>query len=116
MNYRRSESRSHHRTHHSTSSSDLMNNSTGGSINKKPRLETPNGGLASLSVGLSSSISDSSMMDIGNSDHVVAVTQLREQLATLHKQRAKDKAELLEKDKKVRNITQLGILFVKPRR
>lgn len=82
-----------------------MSNSTGGSINKKPRLETPNGGLTSLSVGLSSSITDSSMMDIGNSDHVVAVTQLREQLATLHKQRAKDKADLLEKDKKVRNIS-----------
>lgn len=97
----RSESRSHHFRSHHSSTSDLISNSGNSSNNKKPRLDSTNGSLLS-SVGVSSSVSESSIMDIGNSDHVDAVTQLREQLANLHKQRNKDKQELLEKDKKVK--------------
>jgi len=40
-------------------------------------------------------------MDLNNSEHLVAVTQLREQMALLQKQLSKKDQELLEKDKKV---------------
>lgn len=108
----RGESRSHHhhshhhRSHHNSSSNLIGNPSGSSSNNKKPRLEigikTSNGSLKIPSVTTTNTVNESTMMDLNNSDHVVAVTQLREQMASLQKQLSKKDQELLEKDKRVR--------------
>ena len=112
----RGESRSHHhhRSHHN-SSANLIGNPSGSSTTKKPRLEigvkTSNGSLKMPSVTTTNTVTESTMMDLNNSDHVVAVTQLREQMASLQKQLSKKDQELLEKDKRVRLLLQLFLLI-----
>lgn len=44
--------------------------------------------------------------DPNSSDHVVAMTQLKEQIASLHKQLNQKDSQLLSKDKMVRNVVK----------
>ena len=48
--------------------------------------------------------SDVNFVDPGNTDHMVAMTQLREQLASLKKQLAEKEKVILDRDKKVRGF------------
>lgn len=102
-----SRSHHHHRSHHN-SSSNLMVPPGSSSSSKKPRLEigvkTSNGSLKIPSMTTTTTVAESTMMDLTNSDHVVAVTQLREQMASLQKQLSKKDQELLEKDKKIAEL------------
>ena len=88
----------HHRSssHRHRDPANLIGTNNGASNSKKPRLETkssngviPSGGGGDVS------------LDVNSSDHVVAVTQLKEQLQLLQRQLAKKDQDMLEKDKKV---------------
>ena len=103
--------RSHHHnsnSHNLNSSntnnqSQLNSNGSGNNNNsqlaKKPRLElskSSNGNLPSISKQ-----DPSSLLDPNNSEHVIVVSQLKDQINTLQKQvRIKD-SEILDRDKKV---------------
>lgn len=91
------------KSHHSRSQLK-HHNSTGGSSssNKKPRIDS--NAKTSTNGALPSSSLESVAPDVVSSDHMIAVTQLREQMAVLQKQcQAKDQ-QLLAKD---RLITEL---------
>lgn len=53
--------------------------------------------------GAGNNASDNSIMDPSNSDHVVAVTQLREQITVLQRQLSKKDQEMINKDRQVRS-------------
>ena len=59
-------------------------------------------------VFLSRSKSDVMFVDPGNTDHMVAMTQLREQIASLKKLLAEKEKTILERDKKVRSGRHAG--------
>ncbi|KAG1714826.1 Protein FAM76A [Nymphon striatum] len=97
-----------HKPHHRSSSHKSKSNhrhgssdasSGGGSSNKKPRIDnnkSTNGSLPSFG--------ESMFSDPNSSDHVVAVTQMREQIASLQKQLSQKDNVLLSKEK---HITEL---------
>ena len=99
-------SSSHHRHRDQTS---VIGTSNGASTSKKPRLEakSSNGGM-----GVPSGGTGDTSLDVNSSDHVVAVTQLKEQLSLMQKQLARKDQEMLEKDKKV-SITLFSIPLYK---
>ncbi|RWS28766.1 protein FAM76A-like protein [Leptotrombidium deliense] len=107
-NRQKSEHRSHHRHHHNSSSSNLVANSGSAvSVPKKPRLEIgkgSNGSLVLPTTTTATAVNDAGLMDPSSSDHVVAVTQLKEKMANLQKQLQKKEQELLEKDKKIAEL------------
>ena len=75
-------------------------NSNGQTINlaKKPRLEMTKSSNGSLQ---SSKPDASIILDPSNSEHVIVVTQLKDQINTLQKQIKSKESELLDRDKKV---------------
>ncbi|RWS04510.1 Protein FAM76A-like protein [Dinothrombium tinctorium] len=103
----RGEHRSHHRHHNSSSSNLVSNSSVPASVPKKPRLEigkSSNGSLVLPTTTAATAVTDTGLIDPSNSDHVVAVTQLKEKMANLQKQLQKKDQELLEKDKKIAEL------------
>lgn len=107
----RAEHRSHssHRSHRDPANV-LGSNSNGGSANKKARLDVKgsNGSLGLPATGGG----DSAHLDHTSSEHVVAVTQLKEQMVNLQRQLAKKDKDLLEKDKKVSKKFLIGLLIL----
>lgn len=73
------------------------NGSSGANVAKKPRLEITKNANGSLQ----SSKPDPSILDPSNSEHVIVVTQLKDQINTLQKQIKSKESELLDRDKKV---------------
>lgn len=59
-------------------------------------------------------ISRDALVDPNSSDHVVAITELREQVATLQKQLTGKDNQLLSKEKQVSFFLPLATLFVEP--
>lgn len=107
----RSEQRPH-RSHNSTSNNLAPANS--GSASKKPRLDAKSSNGSSFnslpSTSTTTTVTDSGSFDHSNSDHVVAMTQLKEQLDNMKKQLRQKDNELLTKDKMVSycNLLQLN--------
>jgi len=108
---RQKSERSHHH-HHSNSlnlnvsntnnTSQLTLNGNSSNVAKKPRLEltkNSNGTLPS-----SSSSKPDTLLDPNNSEHVIAVTQLKDQINGLQKQVKNKESELLERDKKIADL------------
>ncbi|CAN7983117.1 unnamed protein product [Ixodes pacificus] len=95
----------HHRSgsKHSTTSS-LTNHklNTEHSSSKRPRLDPAK--LANGSVPLRSAPENSGLMDPNSSDHVVALTQLKEQVSSLQKQLNLKDQQLLAKDKQIAEL------------
>jgi hypothetical protein len=52
--------------------------------------------------------------DPNSSDHVVAMTQLKEQIASLQKQLNQKDSQLLSKDKMVRNVVKFVCFVIYP--
>lgn len=108
LQIKRSDRSSHH--HHSSNSHNLNSSSTNNQsqlnsngssqqVVKKPRLEltkSSNGNLPSTTKP------DTGLLDPSNSEHVIVVTQLRDQINTLQKQVKNKESELLDRDKKVK--------------
>ncbi|XP_077539250.1 protein FAM76A-like isoform X2 [Haemaphysalis longicornis] len=97
----------HHHRKHSSSSSALSNHKVGSEhgSGKKPRLDPAK--LANGSTALSKSTpesSSSSLLDPTSSDHVVVLTQLREQVSSLQKQVSLKDQQLLAKDKQIAEL------------
>lgn len=98
--------------HHSSNSHNLNSSSTNNQsqlnsngnnsaqIAKKPRLELTksNGNLPSATKP------DASLLDPSNSEHVIVVTQLKDQINTLQKQVKNKESELLDRDKKIADL------------
>lgn len=57
-------------------------------------------------------INRETLVDPNSSDHVVAITELREQVATLQKQLSSKDNQLLAKEKQVSCLSTLAICFV----
>ncbi|KAL3212748.1 hypothetical protein MRX96_007803 [Rhipicephalus microplus] len=94
----------HHHRKHSHSSSSLSNSKVGsdhGSA-KRPRLDPTK--LANGSTPLRSTPETSGLLDPNSSDHVVALTQLREQVSSLQKQLSLKDQQLLAKDKQIAEL------------
>lgn len=103
--------RSHHH-HHSNSlnlnsssannTSQLTSNGSGGgnssNVAKKPRLDLSKNSNGSLP----SSSKPDAILDPSNSEHVIVVTQLKDQINVLQKQVKSKESELLDRDKKVK--------------
>lgn len=101
-------SQNHHHRKHSASSSALTNHKVGSEhgSGKKPRLD-PASKLANGSTALSSKSTpaeSSSLLDPTSSDHVVVLTQLREQVSSLQKQVTLKDQQLLAKDKQIAEL------------
>lgn len=96
-------SHSTHR-HHRDPSNSLGSN--GSSSAKKPRLDKSSNGSINVPTAAAG---DAAHLDITSGDHVVAMTQLKEQLAILQKQLAKKDQELLAKDKTVGATRRLRV-------
>ncbi|CAN7989012.1 unnamed protein product [Ixodes hexagonus] len=99
----------HHGTHHRSgskhsSTSSLTNHklNTEHSSSKRPRLDPAK--LANGSVPLRSAPENSGLMDPNSSDHVVALTQLKEQVSALQKQLSLKDQQLLAKDKQIAEL------------
>jgi chromosome segregation ATPase len=73
----------------------------GSSAAKKTRTEANGGGTGHPP----HATGDTGHMDLTNSEHVVTVTQLKEQIENLKKQLSKKDQELIEKDKKIAELT-----------
>lgn len=100
-------SQNHHHRKHSSSSSTLTNHKVGSEhgSGKKPRLDPAK--LANGSTALSSKSTpaeSSSLLDPTSSDHVVVLTQLREQVSSLQKQVTLKDQQLLAKDKQIAEL------------
>ncbi|XP_046585523.1 protein FAM76B-like [Haliotis rubra] len=94
-----SKSKSHHSKHKSEDASSPT------SPNKKARTEKNSSNGVSTPKSTSSSITDTAAtMDIGSSDQMIAITQLREQLESLKKQLQGKDQQLKEKDKKINEL------------
>ncbi|KAL1435776.1 hypothetical protein MTO96_010560 [Rhipicephalus appendiculatus] len=94
----------HHHRKHSHSSSSLSNHKAGsdhGSA-KRPRLDPAK--LANGSTPLRSTPETSGLLDPNSSDHVVVLTQLREQVSSLQKQLSLKDQQLLAKDKQIAEL------------
>ncbi|XP_050026749.2 Na(+)/dicarboxylate cotransporter 3 [Dermacentor andersoni] len=94
----------HHHRKHSHSSSSLSNHKVGsehGSV-KRPRLDPAK--LANGSTPLRSTPETSGLLDPNSSDHVVVLTQLREQVSSLQKQLSLKDQQLLAKDKQIAEL------------
>ncbi|XP_013789779.1 protein FAM76B-like, partial [Limulus polyphemus] len=91
--HRRSNSSSHNRKQTLSHSSSTKNSDNPSS--KKRRLELNK----STNGALPPSATESALMDPNSSDHVVAITQLKEQVALLQKQLLQKDQQLLNKDK-----------------
>uniref|UniRef100_T1IY25 Protein FAM76A n=1 Tax=Strigamia maritima TaxID=126957 RepID=T1IY25_STRMM len=103
-------SNAHHRSGHklkSHHSKSHLRHHSGGNANKKLRIDltkpSTNGNLpSSFMFGFGSS--ESNHPDPNSSDHMVAVTQLREQIASLQKQLSQKDQQLLSKDKLITEL------------
>lgn len=96
----------HGRSHRHGGSSNNIGHSNGAMASgKKPRLDIMKSSNGSLNAGLPGAnalaMSDNSLMDPSNSEHVVAVTQLKEKIMALQKDILKKDKELMQKDKMV---------------
>jgi len=102
------------RTHHHANSLNLNSSSTNNStqlltsngnsssnVSKKPRIELTKNSNGNLP---SSSKPDSSILDPNNSEHVIMVTQLKDQINSLQKQVKLKDSELLDRDKKIADL------------
>lgn len=106
-NHHRSSSQNHkHSSNHSSNkSTKSIINEAASSPSKKPRLE-----LGKSTNGLLPS-SDSALLDTNTSDHVVALTQLKDQIAVLQKQLTVKDQQMLAKEKQIGEMkAQHGIL------
>lgn len=93
---RASKSSLHHRSHtHKHSHSNSHKNSDHGS-SKKLRMDLSNGTLPNSN--------DNILVDPNSTDHMVALTQLREQIASLQKQLGQKDQQLLSKDKMIAEL------------
>ncbi|XP_077486907.1 protein FAM76B-like [Amblyomma americanum] len=95
----------HHHRKHSHSSSSLSNHKVGSEhgSSKRPRLD-PAAKLANGSTPLRSTPEASGLLDPTSSDHVVVLTQLREQVSSLQKQLTLKDQQLLAKDKQIAEL------------
>ncbi|XP_006811499.1 protein FAM76B-like [Saccoglossus kowalevskii] len=73
--------------------------------NKRMKTEHSSNGVIPSNLNSATSVSsDITFMDAGNTDHMVAMTQLREQVASLKKQLNEKDKVILEKDKKITDL------------
>lgn len=93
----------HHRSSSSSKHSSLANHKIGTEhSNKRPRLAPDK--IANGSVPLRSAPENSGLLDPNSSDHVVALTQLKEQVSSLQKQLGLKDQQLLAKDKQIAEL------------
>nr|XP_054752845.1 protein FAM76A-like [Lytechinus pictus] len=97
-----------HRLHKSSKSNDKKQTLHEPDVKRTKLEHSSNGALPSAS-----SKTDMTFIDPGNTDHMVAMTQLREQVASLKKVLAEKEKAILEKDKKLTEVKAIQMQIEK---
>lgn len=95
-------SKHHHNQHHQKQNKPEEADES--STPKKQKLDKSVSNGASTPKSTGSNVSDTGVLDTNNSDNVILITQLREQIESLKKQLTVKDAQLLEKDKKITEL------------